>query len=366
MKYASDRIAVFLPSLRGGGAERVVLNLLNGIAERGIPVDLVLVRKEGQYLSQVPLNARVIDLKARRVLTSIFGLVWYLRKQRPVSLLSVMDHCNIIAILAKLISRVKVKNVISIHNTLSEVMTNKLDNIGGRILFILVRLLYRFSDNIIVVSKGAASDIQGIKNIDKKNLKVIYNPVISQNMYKMANDFNEELACDRRKLVVAVGRLTPQKDFKTLIKAFKIVDNKYDAKLVILGEGEERVELEKLIFELGLSDSAYLCGFKKNPYAIMASASLFVLSSVYEGLPTVLIEAIALGVPIVSTDCKSGPREILKIAGTGRLVKVGDVSEMADAMIKTLKEESAYEINQKFINMFSLDFATDEYLKVLL
>jgi glycosyltransferase involved in cell wall biosynthesis len=366
MKYTSNKIAFFLPSLRGGGAERVVLNLVNGIAEKGIPVDLVLVRKEGQYLSQVPFNARIIDLNARRVLTSIIGLAWYLRKEKPMSLLSVMDHCNIIAILANLISRANVKTVISIHNTFSEVMTNKHDNLWGRIIIGLVRLLYRFSDNIIVVSKGAADDLQNIKGIIKKNIKIIYNPAITSSIYQLAHEKEENLPNDKRKLVVAVGRLTQQKDFKTLIKAFKIVKNEYDARLMILGEGEERVELEKLVCELGMSGSVYLCGFKKNPYAIMAKASLFVLSSIYEGLPTVLIEAIALGVPIVSTDCKSGPKEILEIAGTGRLVKVGDISGLAEAMIKAIRYDSRYEINKDFIKVFSLDYATDEYLKVLL
>lgn len=365
MKIKRNRITLFLPSLRGGGAERVMLNLAKGFAERGYKVDLVLAKAEGPYLSQVPENVRVIDLKSSRVLYSLPGLIRYLRQERPQALLSALDHANVVALWAKKLSRVPTRVVVSVHSTLSKASTNA-TSIRARLFPLWVRIFYRWADAVVAVSKGVAEDLIRLTNLPREKVHVIYNPVITPELFAKAEEPLDHpwFAPGEPPVVISVGRLTPAKDYSTLIKTFALVRKEMPARLMILGEGEERPKLEALIKELGLEEDVALPGFVDNPYKYMKHAAVFVLSSRWEGLPTVLIEALALGIPVVSIDCPSGPREILNNGEYGRLVALGNEKELAQNIKATIREEKK-EIVTNSYKLFQIDTVLHQYEEVL-
>lgn len=335
-----EHIGLFLPSLHGGGAERVMVNLARGFSEQGLKVDLVLSRADGPYLSQVPRDVRVVNLNAQRVLYSLPGLVQYLKEVKPRALLSALDHANVVAILARLLARVPVHLAVSVHSTLSQSSARTM-SLRGRLTPSWTRLFYPWADTVIAVSKGVADDLMRVSKLRKEKVHVIYNPVVAPELFVQAEEVLDHpwFAADELPVVLGVGRLTEPKDFTTLIRAFSIVKEVCPARLIILGEGEERTRLETFVRDLDLEDSVELPGFVSNPYKYIKRAAVFVLSSKWEGLPTVLIEALALGTPVISTDCPSGPSEILEGGRWGRLVPVGDVNALAQAILCALSGE---------------------------
>ena len=361
-----EKVALFLPSLRGGGAERVMVNLARGFSEKGLDVDLVLAKAEGPYLSQVPPEVRVIDLHSSRVLASLPHLVRYLRRERPQAILSAMDHANIVAIWARKLARVQSRVVVTVHNTLSRATTNS-SNFRGRLMPRLIRIFYPWADAVVAVSGGAAEDLAKTTGLPQERIQVIYNPVVTPEILEKAEEpLNHPwFAPGEPPVILSVGRLTKQKDYPTLIRAFALVRQERPARLMILGEGEERPKLEALVRELGLDDDVSLPGFVDNPYAYMARSAVFVLSSVWEGLSNVLIEAMAVGTPVVSTDCPSGPAEILERGEWGRLVPIGDVEEMATAIIATLNDPNHPDVSKR-AQHFGVEKSVQAYLDVLL
>jgi len=364
-KLKEFKIALFIPSLRGGGAERVMLNLARGFAERGYKVDLVLAKAEGPYLSQVPDNIRVIDLKSPRVLYSLPGLIRYLRQERPHALLSALDHANIVALWAKKLSRVPIRVVVSVHSTLSRASTNA-TSIRARLIPSWARIFYPWADAVVAVSKGVADDLIKLTELPQEKVHVIYNPVVTPELFAKADEPLDHpwFEPSEPPVILSVGRLTPAKDYSTLIKAFALVRKEMPARLMILGEGEERPKLEALIRDLGLEKDVALPGFVNNPYKYMKHAAVFVLSSQWEGLPTVLIEALALGIPVVSTDCPSGPAEILNNGEYGRLVTVGNEKELAQNIKATICEGKKKIVTDSY-KLFQLDTVLYQYEEVL-
>jgi glycosyltransferase involved in cell wall biosynthesis len=336
MRAVRPDVALFAPDLGGGGAERVILNLARAFDARGMTIDIVLVRAKGELLVQLPRGVRVVDLAAPSALRSIPALVRYLRSTRPRAMLSALGHANVAAILARWISRVRCTLVVSIHNTVSEAIRSK--SRKTKILALAERRLYPRADACIAVSKGVQHDFARATGLPIRQLRVIYNPVVGPALHAAALvDVDHPWLLKRTgPMLIAVGRLSPQKDYPTLFRALSLVREAVDARLIILGEGPARSELEALRSELGLNSSVDLPGFAQNPYAMIALADLFVLSSRYEGLPTALIEALALGVRVVSTDCPSGPAEILADGKHGRLVPIGDHSALAKAIMESL------------------------------
>ncbi|ULR40554.1 glycosyltransferase [Thermus sp. NEB1569] len=363
MRYdETRRLALFLPSLRGGGAERVMVHLARGFAERGFQVDLVLAKAEGPYLAEVPPSVRVVDLRASRVLFSLPGLVRYLRKERPHALLSALDHANVIVCLAHRLARVPSWLVISEHNTLS---ASRPKNARERLLLWFMRWTYPWADAVIAVSQGVAEDLIHLTGLPREKIQVIYNPVVTPELFAKAREPLDHpwLASGEPPVILGVGRLTEEKDFPTLIRAFALVRAQRPARLMILGEGELRPQLEALVHELGLQDDVALPGFVENPYAYMARAAVFVLSSRWEGFGNVLVEAMACGTPVVSTDCPSGPREILDHGKYGRLVPVGDVKSLAESILKTMDEPPYRDLSR--VAEFTLEKSLERYEAVL-
>ncbi len=352
------KITFFIPSLRGGGAERVFVNLANEFANNGFDVDLVLVQKEGPYLGEVDKKIKIIDLKSKRVLFALIPLIFYLRKNKPSHILSTLTHANIIAIIAKKISLVNSKIIIRQEIYFSSIPSNKLKLIAS--------FVYRKSDVVVALSKDMADNLIKNININKNQLVVINNPIIE----KIEKEFSDVISHPffrnkEGKIILSIGRLSEQKDFRNLILSFSQIREESNAKLIILGEGDERINLNKLIKELNLEEYIDMPGFINNPYKYMANSDLFVLSSKYEGFPNVLIESLACGIPIISTDCPSGPREILDDGKYGKLVPVGDVDALAKAIGESLKES----VNIKELKERSRDFDIkkifNEYLKLL-
>ncbi len=358
-------LALFLPNLQGGGAERVMVMLANGFAERGLAVDLVLARVEGPCLADVGPRVRVVDLGGRRVAASLPALVRYLRHERPQALLSALNHANVVAVAARVLACSRTRLVVSEHNNLS-VAAQAQHSIAARVVLAAMRWTYRRAEGVVAVSRGVADDLARWAALPRPRIDVIYNPVVTPALAARAAlpPSHAWFADGGAPIVVAVGRLTAQKDFVTLLRAFARLRAERPCRLAILGEGDERAVLAALVAELGLQDSVTLPGFVDNPHAWMRHAALFVLSSAWEGLGNALIEAMACGTPVVSTDCPSGPAEILEGGRWGRLVPVGDATALARAMVATLDDVERPDVAARAA-AFGVDRAVDAYLRVL-
>lgn len=353
------KIAIFCASLGGGGAERAMVNLVCGLSGRGLAVDLVLVNAEGPFLADVPPEVRVIDLKAQRVLASLPGLVRYLRMERPKVLLSALDHVNVVAIWARWLSRAPIRVIVSVQAPLTLSLGSQ-KGLTGKIMPSLIRMSYPKADTVVPVSQGVKRDLIGFIRVDASKVYTIYNPIINSQLYELGqeNISHPWFKPQQPPVILAVGRLSLEKDYPTLIRAFQRVRQQLLVRLLILGEGDERSNLEALVRELGLRADIELPGFMPNPYALMKKASCFVLASKFEGFGNVLVEALAMGCPVVSTDCPTGPFEILNGGEWGRLVPIGDHEAMAAAIMAILNGEG--NLNSLALGAYLQRFVVDE------
>lgn len=359
------KLAAFMPSLDGGGAERVTLLLLNELARRGYSVDLLVANSKGVYRDQVHSAINVIDFEKNRVSSCLLPLARYLKSQQPAALLSVMNYTNVIAILARQLAGTKCRLVLTEHNNAEQALRNS-TSIKYKMVNLLTRWLYRRANAVVCVSEGVADSIHNALGIPREQLSVIYNPVIHPGISLNADKAISHpfLPKNGEVLLVAVGRLTAQKNFPNLLQAFHLVKKALPAKLAILGEGEEREHLTALVASLGLEQDVLMPGFVDNPYAWMRRADVFVMSSSWEGLPTVLIEALACGAKVVSTDCPSGPMEILENGRWGELVKMENAEALANGIIKVLSVDHKALLDKR-LEVFSIGYATDRYLETL-
>jgi glycosyltransferase involved in cell wall biosynthesis len=362
---AGRRIAIFVQSLTIGGAERMSLNLIEGLVQNGIQIDLLLADRSGGLLSEVPPGVNVIDLQGKRVLFSLFTLVRYLRKHRPALLYSVQVHTSLIAIWAVRLAQVHIPLVISPRNMLSTGLAAE-PTIRNRMIIKLARLFFRSADAAICVSQGVAEDFIKVTGMPRQKTHVVYNPIVSPGLEQKMHEVisNPWFAPDDPPVILAVGRLAVAKDYPTLLHAFSLVCQQRPARLIILGEGRERARLELLVKDLGISDHVQMPGSVKNPIAYMVHARLLVLSSRWEGLPNVLVEALACGTPVVSMDCPSGPREILEDGVFGRLVPVGDETALAVAIQETLNKIPDRAMLRQRAQDFTLDESVRKYTRI--
>lgn len=365
-KSMAGHIAIFIPSLRGGGAERVMVTLANAFAARNISVDLILVKAEGPYLSELDNVVRIFDLNVSRVIAGLPGLVRYFRREHPQALLSAMSHTNVIALLAKCLAFSGTRVVVSERTQVS--VSSAMSVLRRRrLLPMLMRWTYPWANGVVAVSHGVADDLSRTIAIPRERIVVIHNPIdfdrINSNSVERSAELYESVS-SQSPIILGVGRLVEAKNFSFLIQAFAQTLKQFPAKLIILGEGPLRAKLEALIADNGLSNDVIMPGFVKNPYAWMRHAKIFVLSSSWEGFPNVLVEAMACGTAVISTDCPSGPKEILEDGKWGRLVPVDDVDALAKAMVETLNETEHPNVIER-AREFSVDHAADQYLSVL-
>lgn len=361
----SATITLFLPSVEGGGAERVFVQLANEFARVGHRVEFVLARARGPYLEEISKQVRIVDLRASGVLSSLPGLVKYLRSQRPAAILSGLEHANVIAALARSLAGRGTRCVVSTRSVPTAVY--RADRSPRRWLMLQIsRLAYRLADQVIANSQGVAADLANSLGVSNRKLTVIYNPLDVQYI-----DRNSRLAVDHPWLmpgsapvILSVGSLAVLKDFQTLIRAFALVRSVRECRLVILGEGPERAKLEYLIEQLNLRNDVRLPGFVSNPFAWMRRAGVFVSSSLTEGCPNALMQALACDTAVVSTDCHGGSAEILQEGEWGRLVPIGDTEAMAAAIIAALSSPRP-NVRQR-ANDFALHEIAQQYLHALL
>ncbi|MFC4656867.1 glycosyltransferase [Rheinheimera marina] len=361
---AQRRYAVFIPSLDGGGAERVTVTLLNELARRGYQVDLVMPELHGVYLADLHPAVNRISLGRSRTLACLFPLASYLRQAKPVALLAVLNHANVVAILAGRLAGGNCRILVAEHNNLVRAIRDD-SSLTTRVLTRLMKWLYPKADKVIAVSEGVADSVAEAIALPRSSIEVVYNPVVGDSLLsKVAQDVSHEFFQRQGAKLVAVGRLTEQKDFSNLLSAFASVHTKTGAQLAILGEGPLRPVLEAQRQTLGLNDAVLMPGFVDNPYAWMAKADLFVLSSAWEGLPTVLIEAMACGTRVVSTDCPSGPAEILENGRWGALVPVADAKALSNAILQALADEEQTDVRERALG-FDLNTSVNHYLALL-
>ena len=363
----SGRVALVFSSLRGAGVQRVAVTLAEGFLGRGLRVDLVIVNAHGELRPVVPQAARVIDLGARRAVYALPALVRYLRRERPDAVLVSQTHINLVTLAAAALARVGSRVVVSEHVALDAVLRHAA-TWKERLFPLCARLFYPRADGVVAVCHATAARFAAATGLAPGRLTVIYNPVVTPELLAQAAAPVDHpwFADGEPPVILSVGRLTRQKDHETLLRAFALVRARVPCRLLILGEGEERQNLDTLIDQLGLRSDAQLQGFALNPHAYMARARLFVLSSRWEGLANVLVEAMACGVPVVSTDCPSGPAEVLQDGACGRLAAVGDPQSLAEAMLHTLRCPPAASLLQARAQQFSADLAVERYLQVLL
>jgi glycosyltransferase involved in cell wall biosynthesis len=402
---AGRRIALLLPNLAGGGAEACMLRTADALLRRGFRVDLVLCERTGPLQASVPAGARVIALPRaplpiaralalaadpaglRAMLAPVLlawrpakhvahlpGLVRYLRTERPDALFAAMPTPNLLAVWARRLAGVPTRVLVSERNTLSAML-------GGsrrwrdRHLPRLLGHTYRLADGIVAVSDGVADDLARQTGLPRARIVTVYNPVITPELAALASQpaAHRWFLPAAPPVVLGVGSLSARKDYPTLVRAFARLRAERDCRLVILGEAaspkktqEQRAELVALAASLGVADDVDVAGFVANPFAYMARASVVVLSSAFEGLPGALIQAMACGCPVVSTDCPSGPAEILDGGRFGALVPVGDDHAMAAAIAAALERPIAAATLRERAAMFSVERAVDRYVDLML
>lgn len=361
------KVALFVPELFGGGAERVMVNIANGLGERGWPVDLILAAARGPYLELVSPKVRIVDLDTGGVARAVPKLARYLRAERPAALLATLSYANVAAVVARLLARTRTPTFLREPSTPSQIDRDTLD-LRSRLAELLKGAAYRLADGVVAVSQGAAEDIKRFLSVPAERVHTLYNPVVDGKITEAAKAPVDEpwFAEGEPPVVLGVGRLGPEKDFATLLRAIANVRRERDVRLIILGEGAERASLTALADELGITDDVKLPGFVDNPFSYMARASLYVLSSVREGLPGALIQAMACGTPVVATDCPSGPAEVLERGQYGELVPMRDPTALAAAIVRSLDAEHDRARLIARASVFSVDESIDAYEALLL
>jgi len=362
----SLKVSLFLAKLDGSGVPRVMLNLSEGFRAMGCRVDLIVGDASGSFAGQIPTGVGLHNLGVRRIARALPHLVSRLRATKPDVLISAEDHANLVAILARLPARCpNTRLAVSGHVRFNRPDSNRLLTRSYWVLRLIPRL-YPLADLVTTVSEGLADNMAKEVPYPRGEITVIPNAVLSQRVFQLAEEdpghpwLTE--AQGSMQTVVAVGRLSNAKNFGLLIDAVARLPH---IRALILGEGPLRSDLEAQIAGLGLTERVRLLGFQANPYCFMRRADAFVLSSRFEGLPTVLIEALALGVPVISTDCPHGPREIIEGAGSGVLVQPGDPGSLAAGILAALRTTPPAEIKEHMTDIYGPVAVAQRYLNAL-
>ncbi len=361
------KVALLVGTLNSGGAEKMMVQLANAFYNAGVSVDLLLVNKTGPFLKEVQPGVQIHNLSAvKGVKSVIFDLRKFLRKNEVDAVISTQPHVN--SILGFASFGISKRPLIIMRE--ASTPSHKYSGINSVSTF-LYKKGYRFADHYVAVSEGVKKDMMGVYNLPESKITAIHNPVIDNSIEKLSKQKTGDPWFDdpEKPIILAIGRVVPLKNHSMLIKAFARVREFKDVRLVILGDNllapDHTKVLIQLIQDLHLSNHIKLPGFVPNPFSYLSRASLFVLSSDYEGLPGTLIQALACGCPVVSTDCPSGPAEILNNDRYGKLVPVGDVDAMTSSILDSLEEDYDKELLKVRANDFSAEKAGQKYLSLI-
>ncbi|MFO1418470.1 MAG: glycosyltransferase [Methylotetracoccus sp.] len=361
-----EKIAFYFATSGHSGVDRAMQHLIPAVTRRGYPVDLLHVRKHGPHFPTPPEGLRIIDLGASHVYNSLPAVVRYLKTEKPVVMLSDKDRVNRTAFFARMLSRAPTRLVFSSGTTLSIELANRglIDRTLQRWSF---GRLYRHVSNVIVTAEGVKTDMFEYTGLPLEKIEVVPSPVVPAELFVNAQPKPDHpwFQDGEPPVVLGVGELCRRKDFPTLIKAFAKVRRNVECRLVILGRGRDGEALQALAGELGVADAVSFAGFAPNPYPYMAHAAVFAFTSLWEGLGFVIIEALAVGTPVVATDCPSGPREILQDGKYGRLVPVGDVAAVAAAIEQTLSQRPDADFLRQAAAPYEIENSTNAYLKAM-
>jgi glycosyltransferase involved in cell wall biosynthesis len=363
-------VAFFIPGLGDGGVTRGTLILAAEFVRHGHKVDVLTVAPRGEMIKSPPAGVRMVDLKSRRTITAVPKLARYLRRERPSALISAQHYANVASVWARMLGRTETKLILTERLSVAETLDRPF-GIRNRIMPFLMRRFYSRADAVVANSKDGAAELATALGWSKDRVTPIYNPTIHDRLHKMAAEEVDHpyFAEGAPPVILSVARLEYPKDYTTLLEAFADVRKRTPARLLILGDGDLKNEIVSRARKLGVAEDVDLPGYADNPYSYMARAAVFVLSSTFEGLPNVVIEAQACNVPVVATDCPTGPREILLDGEAGRLVPVGDSTAMADAISGLILNQDEAKgitsIASQHLDRFLPDTCFDEYEKLI-
>lgn len=370
----AKKLAIFVATSGHSGVDRNMKNLIPEIAARGIQVDVLRIKHHGLYLEKelqqegraLPDNVRLVELGSAHVNTSLLPLLRYLKQEQPDALLTDKDKVNRLALWARRLAGVSTRVVVRMGTTVSKNLESR-SALQRWSQYASIRLFYRWADAIITPSQGAADDLAHIAGLPVDRVSVVPSPVITPRFQQLLAQSVDHpwLSRKDRPVILGVGELSMRKDFATLLRAFARLRQQRPARLIILGKGRQHDALLRLASKLGIADDLDLGGFAANPYAYMAQADLFVLSSRCEGAPVVLMEALGAGIAAVATDCPSGPREILDQGRLGPVVPVGDDTALAQAMLATLDRPPEQAQLLAAAQRYTVQASADRYLETL-
>lgn len=336
-------ISIFLPTLLIGGAEKALVALANQLSAEGWRIELVLMTNKGPLAKTLGPAVALFDLRCASFRAATWALARYYVSREPSVILTSLYATGLAALAARLISRHRPKILIGAHNSLEAKVAHP-DNAKDKwLLMPMCRLLFPLADGFVAVSKGVAHELETQLRLPREKIRAIYNPVITDELMRqsaepLSHPWLKDPPSRRFKTLVSVGRLVEQKGYDILLHAFALARRELDCRLIIVGGGPLQGELENTAQGLGIRDEVDFAGWQTNPFKFVSSADLFVLSSRWEGLANVLIEALACGPPVVSTNCRYGPEEILEAGRYGALAAVDDPSDLAAKIVSSLRQ----------------------------
>lgn len=359
------KLFIVRPSMSYGGADRVTLTLLENLPQDEYDISLILMRAEGAFLEDIPKHVRLINTNSKNLWLYTFPLLKILKNEKPDIVFSTCGGANMpLSLAASIVPNKKFKLILSERNILFPPGKNKLKR---SLMMLAKRLFYNAADHHTAVSKGVKEEMIKAFALKAEQISVVDNPVITlQLLAQSKEEVNHPWFKKDRSIPVILhaGRFVYQKDHQTLIEAFKILNEKTEARLFLMGEGPLKKEIQSLVKSYDLESPVEFAGFDKNPFKYMSKCDVFVLSSHHEGMPGVLVQAMACGAPCVSTDCPTGPNEIIKSdLNNGKLVPVGDSKQMATAIEEVLN--NPLQNIEKGVERFKLEVALNSYLKVI-
>ena len=365
------KIAFFISSLGGGGAEKVFLNLIDYFYSKKIPVLLILRHRKGEYIDELNPAIEIAEIGSNNPLKIIFKIIRICKKHEISVLLSSQRYNNILSIIAK--GKLCIKVIGREASTLDGIINHSgvsiVSTVKNQLVFILMKILYPFLDLLIANSQDTADDLLKHIRVSNEKLKIIHNPIDNNDIIKKGYEpiDNKRIEGLSRPIIIAVGRLTYEKNHEFLLESFRQVNLIIpEANLVILGKGPLKDKILQLCKKLGIEHRVHLLGFVKNPYKYMKYSNLFVLSSRFEGFGNVIVEALAMGLPVVSTNCAGGPREILANGKFGTLVPVNKVTAFSNAIIERLSISHDDKVSIIRAKDFNIDKIADQYFKMVL